>query len=286
VVAISLLLMALVFQISAVQTIPKNKIISTASFFGLPIFLSLSLLFQDRISVSFMVPLMLIWFAYPFVAPIILAIVHYKKTKESINFLEYFEYVFFALFIFGFAFKIQHWPLAGISLMVSLFLLIPYLVHLVKTFKSSKGNILSKIQYSFYHVFILTIEFGAVFSLQHYAQSKVILYLPSILIGVFLLLLLHSSFRKNFYQSIQKLRWITSVVLVAFLVLTLHFWARKFDLVPKLYSNEYPHAYEELVDKSNDITAEGIEHKRKANLYIKEYYSFIDELEKENREDQ
>jgi hypothetical protein len=98
--------------------------------------------------------------------------------------------------------------------------------------------------------------------------------------------LLHPEFRKNFSLSIQKLRWFTTVILVSFIVLTMHFWARKFDLVPKLYSNEFPQAYEELLANSNDLTKEGIENKKKANLYYEEYSAFIEELEKENQQEQ
>jgi hypothetical protein len=286
IVGISIILLAFVIQISAISTLPKNKIISIPTFLGLPLFLVLAFLFENNIPDDLIMPIILFWFLYPFVSPLILKRIHFKKTGEKINFFQYFELVFFALFCFGFAFKIQHWPLSSVLLVVSLFVIIPYLIHLIKTFKNSSDGTIIKIQYSFYHVFILAIIYGAIFSIQHYVRAKALLLLPSMLLGLFLLSLIHPAFRKNFSLSIQKLRWFTSVVLVSFIVLTLHFWARRFDLVPKLYSNEYPQVYEELLANSNELTKEGIENKKKANLYYEEYSAFIDELEKENQQEQ
>lgn len=282
VVGISLLALGLVLQIAAVKTLPKNKIISPTGFLVLPAFLLFSFFFQNIIPENIIIPLILFWFIFPLVSPLILKRIYLKKTGIKINFFQYYELIFFALFCFGFAFKIQHWPLTGVLLMVTLFIIIPYSIHLVKTNRNSEDKPILKIQYSLYHVFILVLIFGAVFSIQHYSSAKAMLYLPSCLLGLFLLSLLLPEFRKSFSESIHKLRWITKIVLIAFTILTLHFWARKFDLVPKLYSNEFPQAYEELLANSNDFTKEGIENKKKAKKYLEEYYRFLDEVEKEN----
>lgn len=286
IVAISLLLLGLLLQLGAIETLPKNKIISVPVFLGIPAIIALLFAFTNFLPEVLLVPFLLAWFIFPLVAPAILGARWKKKTGEKINFFPYYESIFFALFCFGFAFKIQHWPLAGVLLMMSIFVFIPYLRHIIRTIKKSNENQLLKLHNILYHFFILAITIGAVFSIQHYAKAKVLLFLPSIIIGIFLLLLILPNFRNQCSLALQKLRWITKVVLVSFLVLTLHFWARKFDLVPKLYSNEYPQTYEELLANSNNITEEGIKNKERAYRYYEEYSKLLEALEEENSENQ
>jgi hypothetical protein len=285
-VGASLLITGLTLQLSAISTLPKNKIISLPVFIAIPSLLILSYFLGDFVPDSIVVPLLLSWFLYPLIAPPILKKAWKRKTGEILNFFPYYELVFLALFCFGFAFKIQHWPLAGVILVTSILIAIPYLRHIIKTIKSPDINPVLKTHYVAYHLFIMTVFIGGVFSIQHYTKAKIILFIPSIIIGLFLILMLFPSFKKHFSEAIEKLRWITRVVVITFLVLTLHFWARKFDLVPKLYSNEYPQAYEELMANSNNLTEEGIKNKERAYRYYEEYSKLLEAIEEENNVEQ
>lgn len=217
-------------------------------------------------------------------------LVYVFKNKSKTDYLAICELMglFTIAVILGFRVYYLHFEL--IELLFGLaggLLIIVYGVKATKSFKeiTLKNKTLALLVFCFYASLILYI-----------ISMTVIPFLPvfsevfGILAFVFLLIFASISFRKKqMHFGSEKATSISviaqnkdrSIVLMSlFLLFTAYIGLSKLDLLPKMYSDEYPQAYFELVNEAEMGQDEAVDGKLKHEEFKDEYEKFLFFVEK------
>jgi hypothetical protein len=139
-----------------------------------------------------------------------------KKENDAfnsyVNFQKILAVIFnvsLALFFLGFMFKAQHWPFAGILIIVSLFIMAFYFLFVKKT--HNKNTFLQVIL----SLTIFVCLFGIMFRFQNWEGSSLLKYCSAILILISTILTI--LYRENIRKSIQKTVYILFMLSLLFI---------------------------------------------------------------------
>lgn len=214
---------------------------------------------------------------------IVNAIINYrKKTTEQIPITDYYYSIFFGLFCLGLFLKLLHQPGASLIMVSGWFLILPISVRVIKfIIKSIKEKNSSFLVESEFLSFIGIIFTAFVFKSQHWPGANNLIAVSYFILLLFVLHLLIKERWSGLKMWFSKQMWSIKTAFFCFLVIISYYNLAKNNLAPKTYSNEFPPAYQEMLSKENDVTAEGRIYKKKADVYHEYYFLFLNNLENE-----
>ncbi|MBK9671799.1 MAG: hypothetical protein IPO70_05995 [Bacteroidetes bacterium] len=182
-------------------------------------------------------------------------------------------------------FKIHKLNGSAILLVSSGLILFPALFKIItlvrKELKQFTIPTLAKI---FLLLFVALNIVGYLFLTQHWPGAKIlagISFSQLILLLVFLLIMKVRN--KNLHEWWGSQSWLLRLSLICLSITSTHYLLRKVKLAPGIYSSEYPKALDELWEKSNSVTKEGIENDKKADAYYQNYSNFLNNREAKER---
>lgn len=171
------------------------------------------------------------------------------KLKSYYLFTEAF---FLMLFLLGYFFKMQHWPGAGIILIVSaLFLTVFYMISGIRMVIKERKNSLTISLLAFCVYFWVALVFaGWLFKLQHYPGGGMLLYVNIVLFSLLIIpvLLKYNYAGKKiwFFTFLKTLKGNIRLLLIVFSVVILYVTLTLADIAPRFYSLAKPPAAEKL----------------------------------------
>ena len=219
------------------------------------------------------------------IIPLIITITEFKKENKTRLFPYYFA-VFIGLFCWGNYSKISHYGGATMAVVCGGFIILPILFRVINLIK--KG-IKEKIAIHFAEVFLLlfiglNID-GFIFKINHWPFSKIITNISFSFFGLMLIVLIFSKLKKTIIRSWWvSQEWLIKTALIAFAITSVYYNLSRNDIVPKIYSNDYPPAFQEISSKSNDITESGKEFSKRGDKYINNYFKFLSNRDNANQD--
>lgn len=204
-----------------------------------------------------------------------------RNTANKTSLFEYACASYLTAFCLGNYFKI-HQLNGAAPLIVSSFLIIfPLFLKSVSQFRNKQTSSLLQVMATiFMLLFIATNILGYIFLTQHWPGGKIIVGVSfSLLLLLLFTILILKLKNTNLREWWTSQSWILRLSLICLSITSTHYILRKNKLAPAIYSSEYPKALQELWDKSNSITKEGIENEKKADSYYKNYNDFLDKRE-------
>ena len=207
-----------------------------------------------------------------------------KKATEQIPISDYYFSIFFGLFCLGLFLKLLHQSGASVIMVSGGFLLLPITVRVIKFIvKSIKEKNSAFIVESELHLFLGIIFTAFIFKFQHWPGANNLIVVSYFILFLFFLHLLIKEKWSGLIMWFSKQMWSAKTAFFCFLVIIVYYNLAKNNLAPKTYSNEFPPAYQEMLSKENDVTAEGRMYKKKAEIYHEYYFLFLENLEKEKK---
>jgi len=155
----------------------------------------------------------------------------------------------------------------GISLPI--FYITMFFVTLFKKNKSINEKLIIAIPY-LYLTFALI---GFVFKVQHWPGAIIFVYFSLIVVVCFSI---YSMFVFKKLFALQSMDTIRKLTFVSCAIMGLYRYAAKNEIVPNIYSDEYPEAMEELRLKGNTVTTEGRAYEARFDKYRKNMNIFFD----------
>lgn len=212
------------------------------------------------------------------VIPIGLAYTERKRDSKTLS-LQYFECIFSALFCFSIYLKHNHLMGAGVVLILSGFIVVPYFYNIIKLLKIIlKQKNYSLINTVFLYLFLSFIFVGYIFKSQHWPGANFWVNNAFILLLVILgCNLLAYLFKFSFQLWGTKKSYMTQLLFVCFCITSSYMILRRNLIAPDIYSNEFPKAYQDLRDQANNITIEGKKFAKLVSIYEEDYDRFIHE---------
>jgi len=209
--------------------------------------------------------------------PLLIFITERRKTEKT-NLFNYSTTVFLSIFCIGNSYKISHWSGAGPLLVLSGLIALPFFY---KAFLLLSNYLKTKKTFLFIetllYLFIAFNFIGYIFMMQSWPYGKPIAYLSFLLGGLVLILIAFHFYRKeNITAWWANVYWLPRVAFVCLLITSSSYVLRKQNLIPQNYSNDYPYALQYMWDNRNNITTEGKELDRKAEIYWQNYMSFVE----------
>ena len=206
-----------------------------------------------------------------------------KDEKKDVYLLIELVCLFLLSFIFGFRVFYIHFPYiellftaAGIMLML-LYLRKMYLRFRFFRPKNSLLAILSLI----FHLSIILFLFSLAMVpfVPKIAEISgivaLVLLLSFIIAGLFKRDLLVEGENTSAYKMVVQFKDNSVIILSLFLLFSLYVGFNRIGLLPGIYSDEYPRAYYELVDKATSRKEKPVEGKYKYDEFIKKYDQFL-----------
>lgn len=204
-----------------------------------------------------------------------------RKTSSKTPLFEFTIANFLASFCLGNYYKIHQLNGSAFLVVSSGLIIFPLLlmcINLVR--KKLNTSLLPILATIFLLLFIATNILGYIFLTQHWPGAKIVVgFSFSQLILLLFALLVMKLKNTNLREWWTSQSWILRLSLICLSITSTHYILRKNKLAPAIYSSEYPKALQELWDKSNSITKEGIENDKKAGIYYKNYSDFLDKRE-------
>lgn len=285
IIAISLGLISLLLFIKGFILVRHKKHLSwmVPSSYGLLIISSFFARFLGDMDQILIFIILLGTFLPTLIFSIVNTLINYrKKTKELSPLIDFFGSIFFGLFCLGLFLKILHQPGASVIMVSGGFLIIPIIVRAIKyIIKSIKEKDGSNLFESEFYLFLGIIFTAFIFKFQHWPGANNLVVVSYFILLLFITHLLLKVKWRGLKMWFSKQIWIAKTVFFCFLVIIAYYNLSRNNLAPKTYSNEFPSAYEELLSKENNITPEGKMYKKKAEIYHRYYFRFLDGLEDE-----
>jgi len=210
------------------------------------------------------------------------------SERKSITKTPLFEYAFatfLTVFCLGNYFKIHKLNGSAILLVSSGLILFPALFKIITLVrKELKQFTIPTLAKTFLLLFVALNIVGYLFLTQHWPGAKIlagISFSQLILLLVFLLIMKVRN--KNLHEWWGSQSWLLRLSLICLSITSTHYLLRKVKLAPGIYSSEYPKALDELWEKSNSVTKEGIENDKKADAYYQNYSNFLNNREAKER---
>jgi hypothetical protein len=197
-----------------------------------------------------------------------------RKKENKTNFIKYFEYTFLSLLCIGNYMKILHLPGASPLIVLSVFIFTPLIWDLLK---QSKGFYKSKegLFYLLCSLQIVLCIIGFTFKIQHWPWANYFIFSSLIILGIVLFIYLYNLF-KGGSNPFKPLFFTRKISVASFGIMLFFLLLRINGLVPKIYSNEFPNTFYELNEKGNNVTIEGKNYQKKADIYRDNYFQFIE----------
>jgi len=277
-VGLSLLFIGFLFLLKAYILIKHLKPQRLMMIYSIGCFIAISNFWMIiKVDAIFFIMLFSIMFIPTFIIPFYTKYKERKKEEKSIQ-LDYFESVFITYMCLGYYLKMNHLNGATVVLVISVFIVIPYTIRVIKLLISSiRNNRLLDFSNALVFLFIELDLAALAFRGMHWKGSKQMAYFALMCLILLIITLLIDTIKK---QSI-KFWWLSikfnqKLFLIVFIVVSVRWVLSINDLAPNVYSNEHPKGFQNLLDNSNSISAEGINYGKKADVYEKFYFQFLE----------
>jgi hypothetical protein len=252
-----------VFGGSGFYSITLNNSFATSNFF---------LFFFSYIGalLVFLIILMLI-------IPILSLIIDRKLQRKS-AITAYFEFLFLGLFCLGIYMKNTNKLGASVVLVISILIVLPLMINAMKIIVNSIKDKTYALSSSILAYIFLSLTIVAyIFKTQHWPGANTLVYLSSLSFTLLFLciIMLHFGFNVKFRPWWKTHTFSLHLILVCLSITTFYMYLRKENMMPDIYSNKMPKAYEEIKSKANGITNEGDLNSRKAEIYLAQYENFL-----------
>lgn len=206
-----------------------------------------------------------------------------KKSQEKTNWGSFYPAIFVALFCLGNSLKLLHMPGASVVLVSSSFIIFPYYTfafrRIIRSFQIRSNT---EFFLGILHLFIGTNILAYCFKIQHWPYGNSIAAATILMLLLLVIITIVLAFKKQYLQNAWfTLPWVKRLIFVCFTITSIHYFLRITDITPALYSNEYPAALQDLWSNANNITKEGRENAKKAEIYNDNYLNFITKREEE-----
>ncbi len=212
--------------------------------------------------------------------PLWITVTERKQTNKT-PFIEYYFAIFLSFFCLGNYYKIFHLSGAAQLTVCGALLIVPVIIYIVRILRFEiKQFPYSTLARLFLHLFVSLNILGYLFLTQHWPGGKFLVY-GSFAIHIFLLTCL-------LFMKIKKLTlaawwksvfWSIRISFICLSITSLHYILLKNKIAPGIYSSTYPPALQQFWEKSNQITKQGIENDKKADVYYDNYMNFLNNRE-------
>jgi|JI10StandDraft_1071094.scaffolds.fasta_scaffold52673_2 hypothetical protein len=211
------------------------------------------------------------------IIPLLILIIN-RKLINKIIIKEYFEFLFLGMFCFGIYMKNSSKLGASIVLVLGGLIIFPLMINAIKILINSiRGKTFAQSSSILTYIFLSLTFVAFIFKTQHWPWANTIVYLSSLSFGLlfFLVTLFHFVFNVKLISWWQTQTFTFQLILVCLSITTFYMNLRKENMMPDIYSNKMPKAYEELKSKANGITTEGDLYGSKSKIYLTQYENFL-----------
>lgn len=210
------------------------------------------------------------------IVPLSLAIMERKINTKTLT-VEYFANLFPAMFCLAIYMKNQSLAGAGIIMVLSGLIIIPFFISFLKyVIFAIKEKKTTQLLSGFSYLFLSCTLVAFVLKTQHWPGANLLLYGTFTLYGLILVIILYAYFfKKNLAPFWDNKSFTFKTLFITFSVTTVYVNLMRNEIAPEIYSNYRPKALQELISKANDFTTEGRINKKKVETYTSQYEDFL-----------